>query len=79
MMEIWPAILVAGVSFAIPEVLISNMHGPWLANIVASVISMACLVAFLFVWHPKRIWTFEGEEAKTEHRAAHGYQPFRSY
>src|ERR1700689_4365357 len=28
MLEIWPAILVAGVSFAIPEVLISNLHGP---------------------------------------------------
>lgn len=73
MIEIWPAILVAGVTFAIPEVLISNLHGPWLANIGASVISMICLVAFLFVWHPKRVWTFEGEEAKTEHRAVHGY------
>jgi lactate permease len=73
MLEIWPAILVAGVSFAIPEVLISNLHGPWLANIGSSVISMVCLVAFLFVWHPKKVWTFEGEEAKTEHRASHGY------
>ena len=73
MMEIWPAILVAGVSFAIPEVLISNLHGPWLANIGSSVISMACLVGFLFIWHPKRVYTFEGEEAKTEHHASHGY------
>ena len=73
MLEIWPAILVAGVSFAIPEVLISNLHGPWLANIGSSVISMICLVGFLFVWHPKRVYTFEGEEAKTEHRAAHGF------
>jgi len=73
MLEVWPAILVAGVSFAVPEVLISNLHGPWLANIGSSVISMTCLVAFLFVWHPKRIWTFEGEAAKTEHRAVHGY------
>ncbi len=73
MMEVWPAILVAGVSFAIPEVLISNLHGPWLANIGSSVISMACLVGFLFIWHPKKVWTFEGEEAKTEHRADHGF------
>ncbi len=73
MLEIWPAILVAGVSFAIPEVLISSFHGPWLANIGASVISMICLVLFLLVWHPKRIWTFEGEEAKTSHRADHGF------
>ncbi len=73
MWEVWPAILVAGVSFAIPEVLISSLHGPWLANIGSSVISMICLVAFLFVWHPKKIWTFEGEEAKTASRASHGY------
>jgi lactate permease len=73
MLEIWPAILVAGVTFAIPEVLISNLHGPWLANIGASVISMICLVVFLFFWHPKKVWTFEGEEAKTEQRASHGY------
>lgn len=72
MMEIWPAILVAGVSFAVPQLLMSNFHGPWLVNIVASVISMGCLIGFLFVWHPKKIWTFEGEQAKGA-RADHGY------
>ncbi len=72
MMEIWPAILVAGVSFAIPQIMVSNLHGPWLVNIVAAVISMICLISFLFVWHPKKIWTFAGEESKTA-RAAHGY------
>ncbi len=73
MLEVWPAILVAGVSFAIPQLLMSNLHGPWLANIVAAIVSMACLVGFLMIWHPKRVWTFEGEEAKTEHHADHGY------
>ncbi len=72
MMEIWPAILVAGVSFAIPQLLVSNLHGPWVVNIVAAVISMACLIGFLFIWHPKKIWTFEGEERKGA-RADHGY------
>jgi lactate permease len=73
MLEVWPAVLVAGVSFAIPELLMSNLHGPWVVNIVAAIVSMACLIGFLFVWHPKRVWTFEGEEAKTDHRAAHGF------
>jgi lactate permease len=73
MWEIWPAILVAGVSFAIPQYFMANYHGPWLVNIVASIISMACLIGFLFIWHPKRIWTFEGEEAKIDHHASHGY------
>jgi lactate permease len=72
MLEVWPAILVAGVSFAIPELLVSNMHGPWLVNVIAAVISMICLTGFLLVWHPKKIWTFEGESAK-DARADHGY------
>jgi len=73
MLEVWPAVLVAGVSFAIPELLMSNLHGPWVVNIVAAIVSMACLIGFLFIWHPKRVWTFEGEETKTDHRAAHGF------
>jgi lactate permease len=56
MIEIWPALLVAGAFFAIPQFLISNFHGPWLVDILASVISIVGLVLFLLVWHPKRIW-----------------------
>src|SRR4051812_22017177 len=46
-MEIWPAILVAGVSFAVPQYLVSNYHGPWLVDVIASVSSMAALALFL--------------------------------
>src|SRR6202022_4752297 len=35
MLEIWPAILVTGVSFAIPQFLISNFINPWLVDIGA--------------------------------------------
>ncbi|HZD30266.1 MAG TPA: L-lactate permease [Candidatus Angelobacter sp.] len=73
MLEIWPAILVAGASFAISQYFVSNYHGPWLVNVIAAVVSMLCLIAFLMVWHPKRVWTFEGEDKKTDHRASHGY------
>jgi lactate permease len=57
MKEIWPAILVTGVSFAIPQFLISNFVNPWIVDIGASLISMACLIGFLQVWKPKQIWT----------------------
>ena len=40
MLEVWPALLVAGVSFAVPQYLVSNFHGPWLVDIVAAVVSM---------------------------------------
>ena len=57
MVQIWPAILVAGVAFAVPQFLVSNFHGPWLVDIVAAIVSMVCLVLFLRVWRPKNIWT----------------------
>ena len=57
MMQIWPAILVTGVSFAVPQFLISNFINPWIVDIGASLISMACLVLFLKVWSPREVWT----------------------
>jgi len=56
MKAIWPAILVTGVSFAIPQYLISNFINPWIVDIGASLISMACLILFLKVWQPKELW-----------------------
>lgn len=57
MIEVWPALLVAGASFAIPQYLVSNFHGPWLVDIVAAIVSMLCLAAFLRVWSPKKPMT----------------------
>src|SRR6266478_6647828 len=59
MIEIWPAVLVAGVCFAIPQFLVSNFHGPWLVDVVAAIVSIAALATFLKFWQPKRIWRFE--------------------
>ena len=56
MLGVWPAVLVTGVSFAIPQFLISNFINPWIVDIGASLVSMACLVLFLKVWHPKELW-----------------------
>jgi lactate permease len=56
MIEIWPAILVAGVAFAIPQFLVSNFHGPWLVDVAAAFVSLAALSAFLKVWKPRTIW-----------------------
>jgi lactate permease len=57
MVQVWPAILVTGVSFAIPQFLISNYVNPWIVDIGASLVSMAFLIGFLKIWHPKVIWT----------------------
>jgi lactate permease len=54
-MEIWPAILVAGISFAVPQFIISNYHGPWLVDMVGAMISMVTLAVFLKYWKPKSV------------------------
>jgi len=56
MKDVWPAILVTGLSFAIPQFLISNYINPWIVDIGASLISMACLILFLKVWQPRVLW-----------------------
>jgi lactate permease len=74
MAEIWPAILVTGLSFAIPQYLVSNFIGPELVDIIAAIISMVSLILFLRVWQPKTIWRStslkghetDGGEAKPE-------------
>src|SRR6478609_784995 len=57
MMQVWPAILVTGVSFAVPQFLISNFVNPWIVDIGASLISMGCLILFLKIWSPAETWT----------------------
>jgi lactate permease len=69
MLAIWPAVLVTGVSFAIPQFLISNFINPWIVDIGASLVSMACLVLFLKVWHPKELWLSPALRSKDESAA----------
>jgi lactate permease len=56
MKDVWPAVLVTGVSFAVPQFVISNFINPWIVDIGASLISMGCLILFLKVWQPKVLW-----------------------
>ncbi|HQS92155.1 MAG: lactate permease, partial [Polaromonas sp. 39-63-203] len=57
MADIWPAIFVTGASFALSQFLVSNYIGPELVDVIAAIVSMVSLIAFLKVWQPKEIWT----------------------
>jgi len=59
--ETWPAVLVAGGSFAIAQYLTSNFIGPELPDIAASLASLMCLTLFLRRWKPVRIFRFDTE------------------
>jgi len=69
MLEIWPAILIAGVSFAIPQFIVSNYHGPMLVDVIAALISMACLTGFLKVWKPATVHTSAALSGRVDNSA----------
>ena len=79
MLAVWPALLVAGVSFAVPQFLVSNFHGPWLVDIVAALCSMLALTLFLRRWHPKDEWlvpavAIDGRETPVRAPARSGFR-----
>jgi lactate permease len=57
--ETWPAVLVAGGSFAVTQYFTANFIGPELPDITSALVSLVSLAAFLKVWQPKRIFRFE--------------------
>jgi L-lactate transport len=61
--ETWPAVIVAGGSFAIAQFLSSNFLGPELPDIISSLASLICLTLFLRRWKPVRIFRFDEKTA----------------
>jgi len=72
MMAVWPAILVTGIGFAVPQFVISNYINPWIVDIGASLISMGCLILFLKVWQPKELWLSPALRGNDESAATMG-------
>jgi lactate permease len=60
-LEVLPAILVVGFSFAGMQFFWSNYMDSNLVDIAAGVTSMIVTLLFLRVWKPKRLWRFEDE------------------
>lgn len=75
-LEVIPAALVVGISYAAASFVVSTYFGPELPAITASVFSLVCLIVFIRFWQPKTVWTFEDEaapasSAASTHAAAH--------
>jgi len=62
MINVWPAALTAGLSFALTQFLVSNFHGPWLVDIFASIASIISIIVLLKFWQPKTIWQLPKDE-----------------
>lgn len=79
--EVWPAALVSGGSFALTQFFSSNYLGPMLPDILSSIASIVCTVIFLKLWHPKESWRFPHEEKAVgrEKLRYSGGQVFRAW
>jgi lactate permease len=79
--EVLPAIIVCGVTFAVAQWGCASYLGPYLPDIIASLATLAALVILLKFWHPKTIWTFDHEpesKGKEQHDYSGG-QVFRAW
>jgi lactate permease len=63
--EVLPAILVSGCSFAFIQWFTANYIGPALPDILAGIGSILSLIIFLKYWKPKNTWRFPDETVPT--------------
>ena len=61
-LEVWPALLVSGGSFAIAQFISSNYMGEQLPDILSSLVSLISMVILLQFWKPKTTWRFADEK-----------------
>ncbi len=61
MVEVWPVVAVAGISFAGAQFFVANVLGPELADLLAALVAVVAVVALLAVWRPSSEWHFENE------------------
>src|SRR5919107_1795324 len=66
MLEVWPVIVVSGVSFAGAQFVVSNFIGPELADLLAAIVGVVAVVALLAVWSPQEEWHFSNEPQSEE-------------
>jgi len=78
--QVWPALLVSGLSFAGMQFYWSNHQDVGLVDIVAAIFSLLVTVGFLKVWQPKNIMPVSGECAVPARHAfgavLKGWSPF---
>jgi len=61
--EVWPAALVAGLSYATTCFLVSHYWGVEFPAIISSLVAMVCLIVFFRFWRPKQTWQFSYDAA----------------
>ncbi len=72
-MEVLPAVIVCGVTFAVAQWATASYLGPYLPDVTASLASIVALVLLLKVWQPKENYVFDHETDNSGQATAHHY------
>jgi lactate permease len=70
-LEVLPAILACGLSFAGMQLLVSNLMGPELTDILSSLTCIVVMVMVLKFWRPKTVMRLEGDQPSAAAPARH--------
>jgi lactate permease len=70
-LEVLPAIVACGLSFAGVQYYVSNNMGPELTDILSSLTCIIVMVIVLKVWKPKTIMRLEGDQPVSETKSRH--------
>ncbi|NBH12398.1 lactate permease LctP family transporter [Amycolatopsis sp. SID8362] len=82
MLEVWPAVLTAGLAFAAMQFVASNYISASLVDVLAALTAMAALWVLTRFWQPATVWRFDGEEsavstpAESDRRALYAWMPY---
>ncbi|MGK3200718.1 L-lactate permease [Amycolatopsis sp. MEPSY49] len=84
MLEVWPAVLTAGLAFAAMQFVASNYISASLVDVLAALTAMAALWVLTRFWQPASVWRFDGEEsavknlgaARSERGALYAWMPY---
>jgi lactate permease len=73
MIEIWPAILISGVTFAVTQYLMAAYSNPSLIAVVAAAATIVVLITFLRFWQPWRTLSVDLKDITGQARRHHGH------
>ncbi len=65
-MEVLPAVLVAGLCFALTQFFTSNYVSVYLPDITSALVTIIGLLIFLKIWKPAKVWHFPDEKPSAE-------------
>jgi L-lactate transport len=68
---VWPAAAACGLAYAVTQLLVSNLLGPQLTDILSSLAGIGALIVVLKTWKPKDGFSLPGDSAEADKPAHH--------